>query len=72
MDVWGFESDRDGDGLSDLYEIALGTDLNNPDSDGNGIEDSTETDGGSGTDNDGDEIIDALDTDCDNDGLPDD
>ncbi len=33
--------DTDGDGLTDLWEKSLGTDPNNPDSDGDGIDDKT-------------------------------
>ncbi len=63
--------DRDGDGLSNDEETRLGTDPDNPDSDGDGISDFEETDGGTAVDTDGDGIIDALDTDSDDDGYPD-
>jgi len=39
-------SDTDGDGLSDAYEIALGTDPNDADSDDDGIEDGDEVTAG--------------------------
>lgn len=68
--MWGL--DRDSDGLSDLGERALGTNPDDLDTDGDGIDDFTETDGGLPTDTDGDGIIDALDPDSDGDGLPDD
>ncbi|MBW2263370.1 MAG: hypothetical protein JRG91_15505 [Deltaproteobacteria bacterium] len=63
--------DRDGDGLTNDEETRLGTDPDNPDSDGDGISDYEETDGGTAVDTDGDGIIDALDTDSDDDGYPD-
>ncbi len=56
--------DTDGDGLLDGIEATLGTDPNNTDSDGDGIDDGIEV--GTDTENplneDGDEFIDALDS----------
>lgn len=37
-----FEKDTDGDGLSDIDEVALGSDPNNPDTDGDGLLDGEE------------------------------
>jgi hypothetical protein len=61
--------DTDGDGLVDVLEDALGTDPGSSDSDVDGIDDFVETDGGSPVDTDADGVIDALDTDSDDDGL---
>lgn len=64
--------DRDNDGLNDNIETALGSNLDNADTDGDGIDDKTEV--GSDplkprdTDNDG--IPDILDTDDDGDEIP--
>jgi hypothetical protein len=72
--------DSDNDQIDDCTENAIGTDPNDPDSDGDGINDSVETtkishdDGiapGWEVDTDGDGTIDALDTDSDGDGLSD-
>jgi len=56
--------DTDGDGLLDGVEASLGTDPNNPDSDEDGIDDGTEvgTDPDNPLNEDGDEFIDALDS----------
>lgn len=75
---------QDNDGLSDFLEHHLGTDPRNPDSDGimfeknffvyysgDGIDDFVESHGGLHVDFDEDGIIDALDTDSNNDGIPD-
>ncbi len=60
-----YETDADGDGLTDAQEQSLGTNPFNPDSDGNGIQDNVEI--GSNIDapldSDGDGTIDALDSD---------
>jgi uncharacterized repeat protein (TIGR01451 family)/MYXO-CTERM domain-containing protein len=59
--------DSDGDGLSDVVEVAIGTNPMDADSDDDGVIDGQEpnpTD-----DNDGDGLINALDPDSDNDGL---
>ncbi|MDQ7075704.1 MAG: hypothetical protein Q9O24_11265 [Gammaproteobacteria bacterium] len=71
-------SDADGDGLSDVQEVALGTNSNNADSDGDGIDDGVEVGANYPTvaalDGDGDGIIDALDSnllDSDGDGVVD-
>jgi subtilisin family serine protease len=40
-------ADNDGDGLTNIEEIALGSDLNNPDTDGDGVEDGVEMASGS-------------------------
>ena len=72
-----FPEDADQDFLSDAMEVILGTDPNNPDTDGDGIIDGQDPspNGGSnlGTvdDFDGDGILDAIDPDDDNDGVPD-
>ncbi|MEB8330058.1 gliding motility-associated C-terminal domain-containing protein, partial [Flavobacteriaceae bacterium KMM 6897] len=68
--------DSDNDGLLDGDEIVLNTDPNNPDTDGDGINDGVEVgdDLNSPLDEDGDGIIDALDSnilDADNDGVVD-
>ncbi len=72
----GCSADRDGDGVSDATETALGTDPTKVDSDGDGINDNIElsptgsTTGPYGAINsDGDTTIDALDLDSDNDCL---
>lgn len=68
--------DSDNDGILDGNEITLGTDPNNPDTDGDGINDGVEVgeDFNNPLDEDGDGIIDALDSnilDSDNDGVVD-
>jgi fimbrial isopeptide formation D2 family protein len=65
------DDDPDKDGLTNSQEAAIGTDPNNPDSDGDGIGDGTEALGGIATDTDKDGTIDALDLDSDNDSVPD-
>ena len=64
--------DTDMEGLTDYIEVcATGTDPNDPDSDGDSIDDSVETRRGmTGIDTDGDSIIDALDPDDDGDCVP--
>ena len=58
------ECDLDQDGLSNELEAQLGTDITNPDSDGDGIDDQTEVglDIENPSDEDQDGIIDALDS----------
>jgi len=72
--------DTDGDGLTNAEEAALGTNPNNPDSDGDGINDGVEagSNPANPTDTDHDGIPDvfeagdsATDTDSDNDGISD-
>jgi len=64
-------ADGDGDGLTDLEELDIGTDPTNADSDGDGIPDGDEvTDVDNPEDTDGDGLIDALDDDDDGDGIP--
>ncbi len=69
-------TDDDLDGLVTGQEVVLGTDPNNPDTDGDGIEDGVEagTDFNNPLDEDNDGIIDALDSnilDTDGDGVND-
>jgi gliding motility-associated-like protein/uncharacterized repeat protein (TIGR01451 family) len=69
-------TDDDLDGLVTGQEVVLGTDPNNPDTDGDGIEDGDEvgSDINNPLDEDNDGIIDALDSnilDTDNDGVND-
>ena len=59
--------DSDGDGLSDIFETAIGTNPNDADSDDDGVIDGLEPNPADDTDGDG--LIDALDVDSDNDGL---
>lgn len=68
--------DSDGDSIIDRDEIALGLDPNDPDTDGDGIDDGAEVgpDVSNPIDTDNDGIIDALDSnilDSDNDGVVD-
>lgn len=62
-------TDPDGDDLLTSTELTLGTNPTDSDSDGDGISDYLETDGGTAVDSDTDLTIDALDLDSDNDGL---
>jgi len=63
-------ADTDGDGLTDLVELELGTDETQVDSDGDGIDDLSEVgDVDDPTDSDGDGDIDAVDADDDGDGI---
>jgi len=59
--------DLDGDGLLNGTEATLGTNPNATDSDGDGIGDFVETDGGNAADTDIDGQLDALDLDSDGD-----
>ena len=76
INVSDCETDDDNDGLLGGQEVTLGTDPNNPDTDGDGIEDGVEVgdDIANPLDEDNDGIIDALDSnteDADNDGVND-
>jgi hypothetical protein len=62
--------DSDDDGLSDEQERLLGTNVTDSDTDGDGVPDFFETSNGTAIDTDGDEIIDALDADDDDDSVP--
>ena len=66
------EADSDGDGLSDSYEVKIGAESYLSDTDGDGLSDKIEV--GDNLDNprdsDSDGVIDVLDYDDDNDGLP--
>ncbi len=63
--------DDDGDSLTDCQELAIGSDPNNPDSDGDGVGDFFEVgDVAEATDTDGDGNPDIIDPDDDNDGIP--
>ena len=72
--------DDDDDGIDDAVEIAIGTDPNNPDTDGDGLCDGVIAvgeecvpgeDAASGADTDNDGIINALETDSAGDQVPD-
>lgn len=65
------DDDDDNDGLTDAVELVLGTATTVVDSDGDEIDDLTETDNGLATDTDGDGTIDAVDADSDGDGIDD-
>jgi MYXO-CTERM domain-containing protein len=60
-------TDSDGDGLDDPFEIAIGSDPNDADSDDDGVIDGQEPQ--PGADSDGDGLINVLDPDSDDDGL---
>jgi uncharacterized repeat protein (TIGR01451 family)/MYXO-CTERM domain-containing protein len=61
------KTDSDNDGLTDDFEIAIGSDPNDADSDDDGVIDGQEPN--PTADSDGDGIINVLDPDSDNDGL---
>lgn len=62
------DDDQDNDGANDGAELSVGLDINNPDTDGDGILDGYEQDWNVSSDgNDG--LVNAKDTDSDNDGL---
>ncbi len=65
------ELDSDGDTLVDRLELQLGLDPMQPDSDGDGIGDEVESNGGVVVDTDHDGVVDALDGDSDADGIRD-
>lgn len=66
------DTDSDNDQIEDAVEFALGMDPTSPDSDSDGIADADEFgEGEDPLDTDNDNIIDALDSDSDNDGIPD-
>ncbi|MBI2375806.1 MAG: hypothetical protein HYV07_17550 [Deltaproteobacteria bacterium] len=65
------DSDRDLDLLRDSRECTIGTSPTSPDTDGDGLGDFAETDGGELVDTDFDGRIDALDLDSDADGRSD-
>ena len=72
VDVIDGTVDTDGDLLRDLLEYCtLGTNAMSQDSDNDGIGDYVETNGGLRIDTDGDTILDANDTDSDNDTITD-
>jgi len=66
------ENDSDGDGLTDTYELKIGTEPFLSDTDGDGINDKIEVGNNlkKPLDSDADKVINALDFDDDNDGLP--
>ena len=64
-------ADADGDGLSNAQEQSAGSDPDKADTDGDGVPDGVETNGGQTVDTDGDGLVDAADLDSDNDGIPD-
>jgi hypothetical protein len=64
------EQDSDGDALADADEIARGTDMNDPDTDDDGIADGAEVFGHTPADPRA-QPTDPLDADSDHDGLPD-
>ncbi|MDB4995785.1 MAG: sdr, partial [Myxococcaceae bacterium] len=59
--------DADGDGLSDAFERAIGSNPNDADTDDDGLTDGLEANPAEDTDGDG--VINILDVDSDNDGL---
>jgi len=61
------DKDSDKDGLSDVFEVAIGTNPNDADTDDDGVIDGQEPNPADDTDGDG--LINALDVDSDNDGL---
>lgn len=63
--------DQDGDGLTDEEESILGSDPNDPDVDGDGLDDGLEAPGGVPIDTDSDGTPDFGDDDSDNGGEPD-
>ncbi|CAN5872097.1 hypothetical protein BH10CHL1_BH10CHL1_30740 [soil metagenome] len=73
IDSDGPLGDPDSDGLTNAQETTIGTNPNNPDSDGDGISDTIEVGPNSASplDTDGDDIPNALDPDSDNDGRSD-
>lgn len=66
------QDDSDGDGLSDAYELKIGSESYLSDTDGDNVKDGDEVgkNHNSPLDSDNDGVIDALDYDDDNDGLP--
>jgi len=66
------QNDSDGDGLKDVYELKIGLEPYLSDTDGDGVNDADEVgeNHDKPNDNDNDGVIDALDYDDDNDGLP--
>ena len=65
-------ADSDGDGLTDSYELKIGSESYLSDTDGDTVKDADEVgnDQNSPLDSDNDGVINALDYDDDNDGLP--
>ena len=70
--VYASQNDSDGDGLSDAFELKIGLESYLSDTDGDTIKDGDEVGNNqdSPLDSDNDGVINALDYDDDNDGLP--
>ncbi|WP_372910101.1 PKD domain-containing protein [Salinigranum sp.] len=66
-----YDTDSDDDTLTDGTEATAGSSTTLADSDADGISDVVETNGGSVVDTDGDGLVDAVDTDADDDGIDD-
>ncbi len=62
-----FDDDADDDGLTDSFELMIGTNPNDADTDDDGVPDGLELQ--PGVDTDGDGLVNAADPDSDNDGL---
>ncbi|MCZ6677234.1 MAG: Ig-like domain-containing protein, partial [Candidatus Poribacteria bacterium] len=71
--IFDIADDRDGDGVPDGLEVALGLDPDNPDSDGDGTLDGAEDFDDDGLSNLGEVLLetDATNPDTDGDGIPD-
>jgi hypothetical protein len=70
IEVIGSSGDADSDGLTNGRECEIGSDLQNEDTDGDGVDDGYEASSSGAPDTDGDGTLDVLDVDDDGDGIP--